>query len=378
MQRFGVLFELRDGDAAEQHVTIVPSLLIARVLLGDKPLPHAKFSLLSWNARWEAIVSTDAAGVFRDELWETGSFANVYVENRELTPGAEIKLDFVIPDHRVAVEVVDGSGKPVPHAWVWCEQFLTDRKQGVGAGYTDDSGRITFGPARVGRSMIHVRKEGIPEPTPLAFDIIESEREKSVRVVLNDGEARTLTVVDARNQPVAGASVIIAAINGVVPLGVTANDGTLRIGLADPRHGTLFVIPRGSGFGFLRLATVDGDEPKIVVADGGAALQVTTLDTSGAPIPNVSFLFQWNGMLLPLEVQQELERVQGLAFRTNADGVAWLSNLPPGFVELWPLTSRAELDRVLSLAPPEPAASVQLNRGRQNVVMKFSPGRASP
>src|SRR5207237_1590490 len=112
MQRFGVLFELRDGDAAEQHVTIVPSLLIARVLLGDKPLPHAKFSLLSWNARWEAIVSTDAAGVFRDELWETGSFAaavsskdfpNVYVENRELTPGAEIKLDFVIPDHRVAV-----------------------------------------------------------------------------------------------------------------------------------------------------------------------------------------------------------------------------------------------------------------------------------
>jgi hypothetical protein len=390
MQRFGVLFELRDGDAAEQHVTITPSRLIAHVLLGEKPLPNAKLSLFSWNARWEAIVNTDDDGTYRDELWETGSFAiaasskqfpNVYAENREVTPGAEIKLDFIIPDHRVIAEVVDGNGKPVPHAWVWCEQFINGRKQPVGAGYTDDSGKITFGPARVGRSIIRVLKEGIPEPTPLTFEIIESEREKTVRIVLNDGEARTLTVVDTRTNPVAGASVIVAAINGVLPLGVTGIDGTLRIGLADPRRGTLFVVPRGGGFGFLRLATVDGDEPKIVIPDTGASLRVTTLDSDGVPIPNVTFLFQWNGMLLPLEVQQEIERVQGVAFRTNADGVAWLPNLPPGYVELWPLTSRAELDRILSLAPPDAAARIQVNRGQQSVVMKFRPvavSRATP
>ncbi|MEA2569849.1 MAG: CarboxypepD reg-like domain [Acidobacteriota bacterium] len=390
MQRFGVLFELRDGDTAEQHVTITPSLLIARVLLGEKPVPNAKLSLFSWNARWEAIVNTEDDGTYRDELWETGSFAiaasskefpNVYVENRELAPAAEIKLDFIIPDHRVIAEVVDGSGKPVPHARVTCEQFINGRKQPVGGGYTDNDGRITFGPARVGRSIIRVLKEGIAEPTPLTFEIIESEREKTVRIVLNDGEARTLTVVDTRNSPVAGASVIVAAINGVLPLGVTGVDGTLRIGLADPRRGTLFVVPRGGGFGFLRLATVDGEEPKIVIPDTGATLKVTTLDNEGAPIPNVTFLFQWNGMLLPLEVQQEIERVQGVAFRTNADGIAWLPNLPPGYVELWPLTSRAELDRILSLAPPDAAARIQVNRGQQSVVMKFRPvavSRATP
>jgi len=92
----------------------------------------------------------------------------------------------------------------------------------------------------------------------------------------------------------------------------------------------------------------------------------------GAPVSGVRLLVRYNGDVVPADVVRVLERLQGLAFRTDDGGVATLPALPLGTYEMWPYRSEREAENIIAAGSLfEAPITLTLKTGENHVAVKL-------
>jgi hypothetical protein len=91
-------------------------------------------------------------------------------------------------------------------------------------------------------------------------------------------------------------------------------------------------------------------------------------------MPPFSLLLRFNGELMPVEVADLLEAVQGLQLGTSAGSDVVLQRIPSGDYELWPYRTEQELDDLLAAGAGYAAPiRVTVRRGENKIAVKFDP-----
>ncbi|HEV7242796.1 MAG TPA: carboxypeptidase-like regulatory domain-containing protein [Thermoanaerobaculia bacterium] len=256
--------------------------------------------------------------------------------------------------------VAELSGEPVRGALVLLRTTLptgaTTRRA-----TTDDAGRFRISGVVVGAHTLRVNAVGFLRPDPISFALLESDRSREVRIIVERGMPRTVRAFDAAGQPLAGARVICAS-DGIVRA-LSEADAKGRAVLPTPAgSATVYVIANDGAFGIRRIAPAEKDVRVDVPAAAGA-LEVATLTTDGAPLPHVGLLVRYNGELLPKET---------LRFRTGEDGRARLAAIPRGTYELWPYRSEDEADALMvSVSTATAPATLNVLTGENRVTIRF-------
>ena len=110
----------------------------------------------------------------------------------------------------------------------------------------------------------------------------------------------------------------------------------------------------------------------ISLSETTGRLEVVTQTDQGQPVGGVRLLVRYNGYVVPPEVARAIERVQGLAFRTDDGGVATLPGLPVGTYELWPYRTEHEAAQIIAASfALEAPIQLTLETGDNRVSVKL-------
>jgi hypothetical protein len=383
LQQFGTIVDIEATRVTEVSVAIVPGKLDLEVTQGSAPFADAKTTIGLAKAGWKGELRLDEHGRATEEIWQRGlmdaglykSTRAVYVDFREVQ-SEQTSWQIAVPNRRITGRIIDATtGDPVREA-----RLTLTLQDGIRSEHTDDDGRFTFEAIDEGTHTIDVIHEGArrAEGIPIVVGKADGAYTRDIRLGSRDA-GRPLTVTDHRGLPVAEALVLLASVDGVREVGWTDVDGTANIPLGIAGRGIVFVVPRSGSFAFTRvMPRDDGDLTiSIRVPAPSAAIEVQA-HADGAPLKDVLLVPRVDGMMLPGQIMDALNRVQGVSFFTDANGRAQLNGLPRGVYELWAVTGRDAMRAVRSAMPPPPSASLDIVSGRYDVRIGFSAPPATP
>jgi hypothetical protein len=376
---------------AEVPLTLTPRTLTLTTFLGNEKLPDATVWFRSADSGWESSVKTDSDGRAVAELWQPGRFllsaetatvARLYADFVTVEDVADPDVTFRLPDRKVHGVVVDaGSGSPVPHAEISLETARPgpERIGSTMRAVTDDHGRFVYRVVAAGHQKVGVTADGFLRSEPVEFDLQDADAEREISIPLKRGVERRIVVVDGDDVPIGNAVVAETAAGRFIGYRATDYSGKLAYQLGEREERTLFIVPPNGSFAVaqLRGSTGEGEAvlQRVVVPSPLATLDVTTRTRAGTVVANIWFLLRYNGQIVPLEVMQILDQVQGLKFFTGATGNRRLTNMPLGTYELWPAMGGADAKDILMNAGPAAPVRLELTRGENSAVLTFASAR---
>lgn len=375
---------------AEVPLTITPRTLTLATYLGNDRLPDATVWFRSTDGGWESLVKTDSDARAVTEIWQPGRFlvsaetatvARSYADFVTIEDVAEPDVTFRLPDRKVRGVVVDASsGSPIPHAEISLETTRPgpERIGSTMRAATDEHGRFVYRVVAAGHQKVSVDADGFLRSEPVEFDLQDADADRELSFPLERGAERRIVVLDGDDVPIGNAVVAETAAGRFLGIRTTDFSGKLSYQLGDREERTLFIVPPNGSFAVARLRGSGQPEAamqRVVVPSPLATLDVTTRTRAGSVVANIWFLLRYNGEVVPLEVMQILDRVQGLKFFTGTTGSRRLSNMPLGTYELWPALGGADAKAILANAGPAAPVRLELARGENSAVLTFAAAR---
>lgn len=294
----------------------IPVLRIkGSVSIGDEPFPATV-----WLGREGRSLrfDTDVDGSFEGLLPEEGSWMVELKSSEEgwripldpveikLPPGkkiAEVKLE--VPDTRLAGEVVDSSGRPVPGASV--HAYSGPRKSSEKR--ADENGEFEIRGLPPGPLVVDAAAEGL-ESEKVLVQLAEEVESPRVRLVLQGMRAVEGRVV-SRTGGIPGAQVVAwpvsaASLGSSLAQAVTGPDGSFRLDVrGDSALLNVMVLSPGHALRMTTVLAEPGHKPEISVDMQGGTLVFEL--SEGGPPP----LLVRNGVFIPLQMLDLWRRVQG-------------------------------------------------------------------
>ena len=370
------------GEKRTLRLALHPTLVRGRVTVEGKPFGGAEVMFVRPRAFWHSTAITDAKGEVETRTWDHGEY-NLYVSrDSERAPfRANVALHDLplatfaidLPDRVLRGRVLD-DGQPVGNAIVVA--------QPLGAGddpspwrrtITGDDGAFAFDGIGDGNFELRVTPVTHLRPDPLHFSIAASEKEHRLDVTLPHGRTREVVVLDPHGAPLADASIVCAEGDVVRSVTRTNAAGRATALLPGPATSTLYVFPANGSLAVRHLDRETGDGAiRISVPPPAAALEINTLTTTGAPLPEVALLMRYNGEVVPPSVAVELRKRQGSTLETDADGSTRLANIPTGTYEFWPYRTAEEAEALLvSSIAVEAPITVNVVTGENKATVRF-------
>jgi 5-hydroxyisourate hydrolase-like protein (transthyretin family) len=379
MQQLAAKVVLGHNEHRRMTMVIEPVTIAAYVRMGGQPLPNATAMLMETDESTMTRVTTDAGGRWEGEVWQPSEYVV-----RVYAPGVSVatthakfdhpQVTIDLPAHVVRGRVLDAqSGEPVRGASLSLRTEWED-KAATAALRTDGEGRFIFRGVQPGQQKLAVRANGYLLHDNVQFELPDDVPVQELDEQLDPGVRREASVRDRHGAPIARANVLCGDEEHVRSSAITDEEGRALMPL--PRDGcTIYVIPEGTSFAQMHItrAMIDrqGALP-ISLSETTGRLEVVTQTDQGQPVGGVRLLVRYNGYVVPPEVARAIERVQGLAFRTDDGGVATLPGLPVGTYELWPYRTEHEAAQILAASSAlEAPIQLTLETGDNRVSVKL-------
>jgi hypothetical protein len=360
-------------NGATLRLVIPRSRTVLRATMAGKPLPGAGIGFTHDALRWHTSVVTDEDGSFAGELWEPGVYSASVTRTRASAPhSVEVSLSHKpltidVPDRHVTGRVLAG-GKPLAGAVLNLRSENSISTLNVRA-QTDAEGRFEYFGVREGALSLTARAPSYLDSDAVAFELHGAPAQKSVDLELTRGEPRTVRVVDAHEDPLAGATLIASCNGHVKSTAVTNAKGVADVALPAGSSCSVYALPQEGSFA---VAAVDGSKPLIVrVPDGASSLRLALQSVAGEPFPAMSLLMRVDGVAVPPSVSRVIAS-RGMSLITNEDGSLALRRIPKGTYEFWPYRTSAEGQMIYETAMEFAAPiSVTVEAGENNAIVKF-------
>jgi hypothetical protein len=369
-----------DGNTRRAEVVIDPVIVTGQ-------LPAASggpgsISLRNQDFEWRGIISVQPDGTFRFPLWQHGTFTyavrsaampNSYSGTIDLEGPSPIRFPIVFPEGRITGIVYDAkSGSPVRGASI-ALQTNASSEEHHGRAVTDVAGRFHFDRVRLGRQIIRVVSSRHLEANPVVFDLDPAHSQREVDVRLDPGRKTSVSVLDPDNHPVANATLLVVANAKRRSRATTDESGSAHVALPEDEMATLFVIPDERAFGVVQVDPAAKGIVTIHLLPASSSLRIRARTKDGKPMPRFSLLMRYDGVVVPVEVAEELSVVQRMQFVTDENSETDLLKIPPGKYEFWPYRSQEEVESILaSSLDAAPPIRVDVHPGENSIVVTFA------
>ena len=338
---------INDGDN-DQTVEIAESVLTLHVLTGARPEPGASIALKSMDGRWSGSTETDESGTAVEPLWQRGTFtatvrtktaASPVFDHSDLEDGDTQQWTIRLPSGRIEGIIRDDAGSSIAAAEV---HLTSDDGDVTSAVHTrsDAEGRYAFDGVRPGSQTIVAEADGYLPSDPTQFQLVENEDLRRADLTLHRGKRMAIDVVDRRGVPIAGAPLVAMLDSAMLTRALTDGNGRAEVQLPTAGSPVMFVFPSSGSFAIHRVTSADRDASamRINVPDAVASLELKTETTDHRPVRDVYFLVRYDGENIPPDLLMNL-----LPFKTGADGIGTVANLPLGLYELWPFAKATDI-----------------------------------
>lgn len=345
-----------------------------RATVGGEPIPRAEIVLTHDELRWQTDVHTNDEGRFAGELWEPAVYtAGVRPHSTSAPHNATVWLSekpvtIDVPDRHVTGRVV-ANGKPLAGAVVNLrsentQSTLTMRTQ------TAPDGRFEFFGVREGALTLTARATSYLDSDPIELDL-RGNTSRNVDVELLRGEPRNVRIVNARNEAIAGATLIASCNGHVKSTAITNSDGTADVALpASATTCAIFALPKE---GSIAIEPVGGTQPlHIRVREATSSLRLALKSDAGEAFSSMSLLLRIDGIVVPPAIARIISN-RGFPLVTDDDGAIALARIPPGTYEFWPYRNSAEGQMLYETAAEFDAPiSVKVLTGENNATVRFA------
>ncbi|HVR39960.1 MAG TPA: carboxypeptidase regulatory-like domain-containing protein [Thermoanaerobaculia bacterium] len=340
-QRYGARVELGEGETKLVSIQLEPFRLRLRTELAGEPLAKASVLLQNDDGQWEARLETDESGDASVEMWQGGHVSAwigakpiltaPHVEKRTISGGRDVDWFLDVPVREIVGTVIDAaSGAEVPGAAL--SLHISGEDGGLAVRMkADEHGHFRFSPVPYGEHRLKAAAQdfAIAETT---YSFAEPEQTRNVTIALEPAARVRLVVTDVRGAPIAGARVLHFRGPSMSGMGTTDAAGTIEIPMTKDETRDVYVVPRDGSFGFMQLRSA----ASMAIADGTSRIVIRTETQSHEPLANVAPVIRYNTRVIPLEVLQALEMIQGARVRSGSDGRIVLDHMPPGAYEFSP------------------------------------------
>jgi len=384
LQKLSTVVNVGENEVTAKEIRIEPFTAHIEVRRGEKPVPGA-FVHLSGNAdSWSSDVRAGDDGNYTAEAWERGPYGFAVRVSEAAPPllilddiqgKTEATVHLSVPDRKISGQVTDAeSGAAVPKATIFVRSQNDDDTGGSLKVVADDDGKFTIDSIRDGAHTIFVDTEGYIRSDPRTIRIDESVPQRVLDLKISKGLARPIRVVTRAGAPIAGA-LVIETVNQTVTGSLTTDQfGRTIVHSPERQSAVIYIVPQEGSFAIVRLPSSPAkDEQVITVSDGTAMLELHAMTTSGKPLPDLRFVMRFDGEMIPGEVAETLELQRGVSPVTDADGVAHIDKLPPGFMELWPIRDVGSEPKLIAAGGGSAPVQVSLKDGLNVAKITFAP-----
>jgi hypothetical protein len=309
----GASFLSEDVDLESDRILIreIPLVLVeGTVSKGESPFA-TRLGFFTGSRSTAIRMDSDAKGRFTGFLPREGRWRLYLPEFRrtlrvvvERAKGARsAKLDVIIPDRRLAGEVVDESSMPVPGALVTAEGFVADDAPAV---QSDGKGNFLLDGLPDEPHLVMAEAEvddRVLSAEPLVVTPSADPAGGSLRLVLHE-KKRLAGIVSSPAGPVAGAHIEATPRGHLAVLTAEATtDASGRFRLDVPAEAAelqLLVMPPGFALRTVTLRAPFPDPLPIAVDDAGGSLVVRTPSLDLADLTQAQPLIVVDGQAIPL------------------------------------------------------------------------------
>jgi hypothetical protein len=332
--------DLNETGSTVRTIPIRPFEVWGRVTAGGKPIAaRLRFSGVNTGLSFETDADED--GIYRIALVKRGPFqvgirgpgfeefgTSLRLEGDE--PRDE-HVDFDIPMNRVLVRILDAkSGDPIPMA----NAFVADSQHGRNfSALTDDSGLVTLPPLKKGSYEITGDAKGYQGSKPQTVDVDEKTGDEEIEIRLQKSAGIRLRVLDARGEPLGGATAGAMSGANMISEARTEADGVAV--LLDPfLAGQPLVAWDAAGhIGVFRWS--GDDQQDLVIPLSAPPVLVRFVSADGEPRPRWAPAFSIDAVEVPLYLDRFVS--SGGDAISRPDGTFRLAGLPAsGLLVLWP------------------------------------------
>lgn len=361
------------SDGSTLRLVVPRTKTEVRVTLAGQPLARAGIIFTRDELRWHTEVETGEDGRFSGELWEPGVYVASVTRDRSSAPySVDVSISsnpvtIDVPDRHVTGRVLAG-GKPLGGAIVdlrseTSQSILTLRA------HSSSEGRFEFFGVREGVLTLTARAHSYLDSDAATFELRGSPAQRSIDVELTRGEPRAVRVVDTRDAPIAGATLITSCNGHVKSTVVTNAAGDAGVALPGGASCAIYVLPKE---GSIAVVPVEGAEALLIrVPEGSSSLQLVLKSVAGEPFSAMSLLMRIDGVVVPPAIARLLDS-HGFLLVTNEEGSLSLDRIPPGTYDFWPYRNTAE-GQMLYETVTEFAAPISLTvlAGENNATIRF-------
>ncbi len=362
------------GAAGSSLRLVVPKTKAAvSVTLAGKPLARAGVALTHDELRWRTDFETDDHGRFAGPLWEPGRYSANVTRDRSSAPHlvdmtlSPAPLTIDVPDRHVTGRVLNDVGKPVAGARIILRSettvsTLTSRTMSA------PDGRFEFFGVREGAHTLTARAPSYLDSDAVRFELRGTTR-RSADLVLTQGEPRTVRVVDARDDAIAGVTLLTSCDGHMKSMAVTNAVGVAEVAVPGAASCAIYALPNE---GSIAVARFEGPKELLIrVPDGSSSLHLALKSEAGEAFSDLMLLMRIDGSVVPPEIARLLGS-RGFSLMTNDEGSISLARIPPGTYEFWPYRTPSEGQMIYEVSSESAAPiSVKVLAGENNATVRF-------
>ncbi len=368
-------------DGSTLRLSIPRSTTMLRATLAGQPLARAEIALTHDGLRWRTDLQTGEDGRFAGDLWEPGVYTASVRRDRTSAPHSidvslsPSPLTIDVPDRHVRGRVFAG-GKALAQAIVLLrsensESTLTIRT------LSGPDGRFEFFGVREGALTLTARAPSYLDSDAATFELRGAPAQHSIDVELTRGEPRAVRIVDTRDAPIAGATLITSCAGHLKSMSATNAHGDADVALpnANTRAScAIYVLPKEGSIALVPIAAepATGSEPLLIrVPEGSSSLRLALKSEAGEPFSDMILLMRINGVVVPPAIARLLGS-RGFSLITNEEGSLSLARIPPGTYDFWPYRTTIEGQMLYETATEFDAPiSLTVRTGENNATVRF-------
>lgn len=363
------------SDGSTLRLVIPRSRTVLRATSAGKPLAGAAIGLTHGALRWRTKLETGEDGRFAGDLWEPAVYSvHVTPARTAAAPHtAEVSISaepwtIDVPDRHVRGRVLTADGTPLAGAIVNLRSETTESTLTVRTHSASD-GRFQFFGVREGALTLTARAPSYLDSDAVAFELRGAPAEHAVDMVLTRGKPRAVRVVDTRDAPIAGATLIASCDGHVKSTAVTNAEGSADVALPGAASCAIYVLPKE---GSLAVGRVEGSGRVVIrVPEASSSLRLALESEAGEPFSATSLLLRIDGVVIPPAIARLLGS-RGFSLMTNEEGSISLPRIPQGTYEFWPYRTSAEGQMLYETATEFDAPiSVKVLTGENNATIRF-------
>jgi hypothetical protein len=176
-------------------------------------------------------------------------------------------------------------------------------------------------------------------------------------------------VIDTRDNPIAGATLITSCNGYVKSRAVTNAGGDADVALPARTSCAIFVLPKE---GSIAVQSVQGSEALLIrVPDGSSSLRLTLKSVAGEPFSEMNLLLRMDGVVVSPAIARLISS-RGFSLVTNEEGNLSLEHIPPGTYDFWPYRNTAEGEMLYEIAAESDAPiTLTVRTGENNATVRF-------